>query len=476
MAENGIAANLLMVILLVAGIYTAVTMQKEVEPNYQPDVVEVLVSYPGAAPEESEQGIVLPVEEAIRSVTGVREITSSAYEGGGWVRLELVPGVDRMKAFQDVDQAVSQIRTFPVDAEQPEVYLSDRSREVMQIALFGDADAWTMRQLAERVREQMLNQPAITQVTIGRALNYITHVEIPAERLREYGLTLGEVADIIETSSRDVPAGSIDTTGGQLLLRVEERKVWADQLGDIVIRSAETGAPLTLGDIADIRDGFEEVGFQGQFNRQLSVDIEIFRVGEQSPLEVADAVHAVLADLDETLPEGISYRIDSNAAENFADRMNLLLGNGVMAIVIILVILSLFLEVRLAFWIMMGMAISFIGSITVLPSLGVSINMVSMFGFLVALGIVVDDAIVVGENVYEYRQQGMSKLDAAIKGAREMAWPVTFSILTNVVAFLPVLFLPGETGSYWWPLPAVVIAVLLFSLAEALFILPAHLA
>ena len=476
MAHNAIAANLLMFILLGAGIYTALTMQKEVDPDFALDIVNVSVSYPGAAPEEVEQGIILPIEEAIRGVQGIREITSTAREGSGTVSMELVTGVDRIKAFQDIDQAVTQIRTFPEDAEQPDVRLQDRVRDVMEVALYGDADVWTMRQLAERVRDQLLNQPSISQVEIGGALDYITHVEIPSERLREYGLTLGEVADLIAQSSRDVPAGSIDTSGGQILLRVEERKQWADQLGDIVIRSAESGAPVTLADIAEIRDGFEEVGFQSQFNRRPSIDLEIFRIGEQSPLEVAKAVETVLADLDQTLPEGISYRIDSNAAKDFADRMNLLLENGVMAIVIIVLILSLFLEYRLAFWIMMGMAISFIGAISVLPWLGVSINMVSMFGFLVALGIVVDDAIVVGENVYEYREQGMSNMEAAVRGAQEMAWPVTFSILTNIVAFLPVMFLPGTTGNYWFALPVVVVAVLLFSLAEALFILPAHLA
>ncbi len=476
MAHNAIAANLLMIILLGGGIYTALTMQKEVDPDFALDIVEVNVSYPGAAPAEVEQGIILPVEEAVRSVPGIREISSNAWEGRGRVRLELVGGVDRIKAFQDIDQAVTQIRTFPDDAEEPEVRLQDRVRDVMQVALYGDADVWTMRQLAERVRDQLLNQPAISMVEIGGALDYITHVEIPADRLREFGLTLGEVARLIEQSSRDVPAGSIDTSSGQILLRVEERKQWAGQLGEIVIRSASSGAPVTLADIAEIRDGFEEVGFQSQFNRRPSIDLEIFRIGEQSPLEVAAAVETVLADLDQTLPEGIEYRIDSNAAQDFADRMNLLLENGVMAIVIIVLILSLFLEYRLAFWIMMGMAISFVGSVIVLPWLGVSINMVSMFGFLVALGIVVDDAIVVGENVYEYREQGMGNMEAAIKGAQEMAWPVTFSILTNIVAFLPVMFLPGTMGNYWFALPVVVVAVLLFSLAEALFILPSHLA
>ncbi len=476
MAHNAIAANLLMFILLGGGIYTAITMQKEVDPDFALDIVEVSVSYPGAAPEEVEQGIILPIEEAVRGVPGVRELSSWAWEGRGAVSLELVAGVDRMKAYQDIDQAVTQIRTFPDDAEEPEVRLQDRIRDVMEIALFGDADVWTMRQLAERVRDQLLNQPAISMVEIGGALDYITHVEISANRLREYGLTLGEVANLIEQSSRDVPAGSIDTSGGQILLRVEERKQWADQLGEIVIRSAATGSPVTLADIAEISDGFEEVGFQSQFNRRPSIDLEVFRIGEQSPLEVAEAVETVLADLDHSLPEGIEYRIDSNAAKDFADRMNLLLENGVTAILIIVLILSLFLEYRLAFWIMMGMTISFIGSVTVLPALGVSINMVSMFGFLVALGIVVDDAIVVGENVYEYRERGMGNMEAAIRGAREMAWPVTFSILTNIVAFLPVMFIPGTMGNYWFALPVVVVAVLLFSLLEALFILPAHLA
>ena len=475
MARNSIAAHLLMIILLGGGIWTAVTMQKEVNPQFELDIVEASVAYPGAAPAEVEQGILLPIEEAARGVQGIRETTSTAREGSGRVRFELVPGVDRIKAYQDIDQAVAQIRTFPDDTEKPEVRLQTRQRDVMEIGLYGDADIWTLRKLAERVRDQLLNQPAITQVQIRNVPDYVTHVEIPQDTLRKYGMTLGEVADIIEQSSRDVAAGSIDTSGGEILLRIDERKQWAGQLGSIVVVSADTGAPITLADIATITDGFEEDGFHAQFNQQPSVEIEIFRIGSQSPLEIAGAVETVLADLETTLPEGIEYRIDSNRARDFHERLSLLLKNGLLAVIIILVILSLFLEFRLAFWIMMGMAISFIGSITLLPMIDVSINMISMFGFLVALGIVVDDAIVVGENVYENRERGMDNMQAAIRGTQDVARPVTFSILTNIVAFLPVMFLPGITGNYWWPLPAVVIAVLTFSLMEALFILPAHL-
>jgi multidrug efflux pump subunit AcrB len=475
MARNSIAAHLLMIILLGGGVWTAITMQKEVDPNFELDIVEVSVSYPGASPSEVEQGILLPVEEAARGVTGIEEIRSRAWEGSGNVTFELVAGVDRIKAYQDIDQAVAQVRTFPDDAERPEVRLRTRQRNVMSVVLYGEADIWALRQLAESVRDQLLNQPSITQVELRNVPDYVTHVEIPQATLREYGLTLGEVAELIEQSSRDVAAGSIDTSGGEILLRVNERKLWSEEIENIVLFSSESGAPVTLGTIATVVDGFEEQGFHSQFNRQPSVGLQVFRVGDQSPLDVAEDVEAVLRDLEATLPPGIQYRVDNNRAEEFGDRLQLLLENGLLAVVIIVLILALFLEFRLSFWIMMGMTISFVGSFTVLPMLDISINMISMFGFLVALGIVVDDAIVVGENVYEYRERGMSQMQAAIRGTQDVARPVTFSILTNIVAFLPVLFLPGVTGNYWWPLPAVVIVILLFSLAEALFILPAHL-
>ena len=475
MARNPIAANLLMIILLGGGIWMTFGIQKEVFPQFQLDIVEVTVTYPGAAPAEVEQGILLPVEEAVRGIQGIKEMTSTAWEGTGRVRIELVSGTDRMKAFQDIDQAVARIRTFPEDIEEPEVRLQSRQRDVMEIGLYGEVDIWTLRKLAERLRDQLLNDDAITQVEIGNVPEYVTHVEIPQNRLREYGLTLGDVARIIEQSSRDIPAGAVDTYGGEILLRMKERKQWAEEFGKIVVVSSENGSTVTLSDLAHIEDGFEEAGFHSRFNRQPSVEMEIFRVGNQSPLEIAAAVQSVLEDFESTLPPGVQYRIDSNRAKDYDERLSLLLENGALAVGIVLVILGLFLEYRLAFWVMMGMTISFAGGLLFLPVIGVSINMISMFAFLVVLGIVVDDAIVVGENIYEYREQGMDFMPAAIQGAREISGPVVFSILTNIVAFVPVLFVPGATGKFWWPLPAVVITVLVISLLEALFILPAHL-
>jgi len=476
MARNPIITNLIMFILVGGGLWTMNTIQKEVFPQFQLDIVEVSVVYPGAAPTEVEQGILLPVEEAIRGVQGIKEVTSTANEGSGNISVELVVGTDRMKAFQDIDQAVSRIQTFPDDIEQPQVTLQDRQRDVMEIGLFGDVEIWTLRQLAERLRNRLLSNDEITQVEIGNVPEFVTHVEIPENRLREYGLTLGQVANIIRQSSLDVPAGAVETQAGEVLLRMEERKLWAEEFGNIDIISAESGATVKLADIAKITDGFEEEGFHGQFNQQNSVELEIFRIGDQSPLEIETIVKDILKDYENSLPPGVNVRIDGNRAEDYRERLSLLTENGLLAIVIVLVILGLFLEYRLAFWVMMGMTISFVGAMVFLPIVNISVNMISMFGFLIVLGIVVDDAIVVGENIYEYRQKGHSFMDAAILGAKDVSKPVVFSIITTIVAFVPLLFIPGATGKYWWPLPVVVIVVLAVSLFEALFILPSHVA
>ena len=476
MAQKSIAANLLMFLFLGGGVWSAFTIQKEVFPQFQLDVVEVSVGYPGAAPEEVEQGILRPIEEAVRGVEGIREITSSAREGRGRATIELVAGQERMKVYQDIDQAVSRIRTFPDQIEQPEVRLQVEQQEVMQVALYGPIDIWSLRKLAEQLRDQLQSHDQITQVELRRVPAYVTHVEIPRGRLREYGLTLPDIANIIRTSSQDVAAGSVQTTAGEILLRVKARKQWAKEFAGIEIVAGRAGPVVTLGDIATIRDGFEEVGFHSQFSQTPSVELDIFRVGSQSPIDVAEAVEQTLQEFEAVLPPGVKWRVDSNNAEEFRRRLALVSKNALMAAVIVFTILALFLEFRLAFWVMMGMVIAFIGGILLLPVAGVSINMISLFGFLVVLGIVVDDAVVVGENVFGKRQTLINNEMAAVDGTREVAAPVTFSILTNIVAFVPLMFIPGETGKFWGPLPVVVIIVLALSLIESLFILPAHLA
>ena len=474
-ARDPIAANLLMVILLLGGFWAAVGVQKEVFPSAALDVVEVRVGYPGAAPTEVERGILRPVEEAIRGVDGVRDVISNAREGSGSVDVGKLLAASTASGFQDIDAAVSRIRTFPDDIEQPEVRLRARQQEVMSIVLYGPVDTWTLRGLAERLRDELVASESISQVELGRVSDYVTHVEIPRDRLREYGLTLGDVARKIEVATGDLVTGAVETNSGEILLRVKARKQFAEQFEDVEIVAEPGGAVVTLGDIGTVRDGFAEEDFPSQFNQTPSVELEVYRVGEQSPLDVAEAVEATLANFEQILPPGVAWRTDSNAAEDFSRRLTLVTSNGLMAVVIVLLILSLFLEFRLAFWVMLGMAVSFIGGLLFLPVAGVSINMISLFGFLIVLGIVVDDAVVVGENVYERRQSGESAMTAAIRGTREISGPVVFSILTNIVAFVPLMFIPGETGQFWKPLPIIVIIILLVSLLEAV-LLPAHLA
>jgi multidrug efflux pump subunit AcrB len=476
MTQNSIAANLLMMLLLGGGIWSAIAIQKEVFPNFLLDNVEISVSYPGAAPEEVEQGILQPIEQALRDVDGIHEITSYAREGRAYVEVQLVSGQPRMKAFQDIDQAVNRIRTFPVQIEQPEVRLDSRQREVMRVDLYGQIETKALRKLGEQLRDQLQSHEDITQLEFWNAPPYVTHIEIPRQTLRTYGLTLATVADIIRRSSQDVAAGSVQSNAGEILLRVKGRKQFADEFAAIEILTNRNGQVVKLGDIADIRDGFEDYGFQQQFNQTPSIEIEVYRVGSQSPQDVAAAVYETMEQFESVLPPGIKWRLDMNNAKEFQDRLWLVIKNALMAIVIVFSILALFLEIRLAFWVMMGMAVSFIGGILILPLLGVSINMISLFGFLVVLGIVVDDAVVVGENIYEKRQSHGDLETAAVDGTREVAGPVTFSILTNIVAFIPLMFIPGETGKFWSPLPWVVVIVLLLSLIESLFILPAHLA
>jgi multidrug efflux pump subunit AcrB len=475
MAQNPVAADLLMIILLLGGIFTAFHIQKEVFPQFQLDIVDIRVGYPGAAPSEVETGVLQPIEEAVRGLEGIREVTATAREGSASIEIELVPGIDRMKAFQDVDQAIARIRTLPEEADEPEVSLRARQRQAMVLGLYGSVDIWTLRVLAERLRDRLLSDPNMTLVELGNVPDYITHIEIASDTLREHGLSLPEVAQIIRRSSQDIPAGAVRTFDGEILLRMHERKVWADEFANIDIVTGQGGALIKLSDIATINDGFEEGNFHSRFNGVPSVELNIFRSGNESPLNIEKAVYRILSDFEKGLPPGVQWRIDSNNAEDFRQRLALILENGLVSVLIVLAILSLFLAARLAFWVMVGMAIAYIGAVMLLPLVGVSINMVSLFGFLVALGLVVDDAIVVGENVFEERKNCDDPLEAAIRGAKNVATPVKVSIITTVIAFVPLLFIPGETGLFWWPLPVIVIIVLMLSLFESLYILPHHL-
>jgi multidrug efflux pump subunit AcrB len=476
MAGHSVAANLLMLLCLVGGFFMMTKIKQELFPDIEIDAVMVSVAYPGASPEEVERGVILAIEEAVRGLDGVDEVRSQAREGYGQVTIEALLGADVQQLGQDIQGEVDRITTFPrEEAEEPQVTVVTRRRGVLDVVLHGDADKGVLHEVGEQLRDQLLQDPDITQVEVTGLPPLEISIEISQENLRRYGLTVQDVANGLGSASVEIPAGGIKTTGGEILVRVTERRDYGREFARLPVITTADGSEVLLGDIATIEDGFEDTDRWSTYNGRPAVIIGVYRVGDQTPIDVADAVDRQLADFAPYLPPGIQTAITNDRSQGYRDRVNLLLRNGALGLVLVLVVLGLFLEARLAFWVMMGIPISFMGSFLLLPATGVSINMVSLFAYIIALGIVVDDAIVVGENVYHYHQSGMPFLKASVRGAREVAVPVTFSILTNIAAFMPLYFIPGTMGKIFMMIPVVVCVVFLVSLGESLFILPAHL-
>lgn len=476
MAGHSVSANLLMLVFLIGGLMMSVGIKKEVFPDFDLDRVNITAAYPGASPEEVERGIILAIEEAVQDIEGIKEVTARAAEGLGTVTVEVLEGEDAQRVAQDIKNEVDRITSLPEEAEEIQVTVAKHRRAVLTLALYGDQSEWVLREMAEVVRDRLLQDDDINQVDLEGARDYEISIEIPQEKLRTYGLTLESVAQTIRQTVVDMPGGAIKTAGGDVLVRVKERRDYAREFGRIPVITANDGTQVLLEQIADIQDGFEETDRYATFNGQPAVMLEVYRVGDQTPISVADAVRGKVGELRHTLPAGLNIEIRHDRSEIYRQRLQLMTKNGLMGLVLVFILLALFLEARLAFWVSLGIPISFLGSLLILPAMGVSFNMISMFAFIVTLGIVVDDAIVVGENVYYHRQSGLGWFAAAVRGAREIAMPVNFSVLTNMVAFVPMFFIPGILGKVFRQIPVVVISVFVLSLIESLFILPAHLA
>jgi multidrug efflux pump subunit AcrB len=475
MVGHKVTANLLMLLFLVGGFYWGTRIKQEVFPEFELDQVTITVPYPGASPQEVERGILLAVEEAVEGLEGIEKITSQAREGSGTVTVEMIEGEDIQRLAQDIKSEIDRISSFPEEAEDPQVTIVERKRYVVSLALYGNQSERVLREFGEHVRERLLQAPEITQVSLSTVRNYEISVEIPQNTLRAYNLTLAEVARRIREASVELPGGAIKTPGGDVLVRMKERRDYGREFGQLPIITTSDGTQVLLEEIADVKDGFEETDHLATYNGQPAVLIEVFRVGEQTPLAVSKAVRRVVKELNQTLPPGLAIDLRNDLSDIYSQRLNLMLKNGFMGLCLVFILLAVFLEIRLAFWVSLGIPISFLGSLLFLPMMGASINMVSLFAFIVTLGIVVDDAIVVGENVYHHRQRGASWMASAVLGAYEINIPVIFSVLTNMVAFVPMFFVPGILGKVFRQIPVVVICVFTISLVESLFILPAHL-
>lgn len=475
MARNSVAANLLMVVVLILGLLGAGRIKQEVFPDFQLDLVTVSVPYPGASPEEVEQGIVLAVEEEVRGLDGVKRVNSSSAEGVGSVQIELLLGEDNDRILNDVKAAVDRITTFPEDAEKPIVSLVSGKREVVSLIFSGSQSLASLHEVAEDARRRMLASPDVTQVDLFGVPPLEVSIEVPRAQIEALGLSLDDVARQVTAASLELPGGEVETRGGEFLVRVSDRKLSGEAFADIVLTSTLDGAQVRLGDVAQIRDTYQDTDLEYFFEGQPAVKVTAYRIGDETPASVAAATRAVALDMEDALPPSVAVTVWDDDSVLLAERIDLLVRNGRLGLILVVAVLALFLDLRLAFWVSAGIPLSFAGAFILAPFMGVSINMVSLFALIVVLGLVVDDAIVVGENIYDLQQKGMERMEAAITGARQMAVPVTFAVLTSVAAFSPLLAIPGFTGKIFSIIPVIVISVLLFSLIEGFFILPAHL-
>ena len=475
-ADNHVAANLLMIFILLAGAVTGLTMKLEVFPESSLDMITITTEYFGASPAEVEEAIIRRIEEKVAGLAGIKRIDSTAREGFGSVVIEVVKDWDLKKLLDEVKAEVDRITTFPKEAEKSVVREITRRSQVINVAVYGDAPEATIKHLAQKIKDDLTNLPGITLAELLGARQSEIHIEISEETLRRYGLTFGKVAEAVTNASLDLPAGSVKTAAGEILIRTKGRRYYANEYADVAVVTRTDGSKITLGQIASLKDGFEDEDLFTRFQGKPAAWVQVYRVADQNALTVAATVKRYIDDVRPSLPAGVDIEYFQDMSKILKSRIELLLRNMAIGLILVSALLGMFLNLRLAFWVTIGIPISFLFGLMALPQFDVSINMISLFAFIMVLGIVVDDAIVIGENVFRKHEEGQSPLEGAVQGAVEVGRPVIFSVLTTMVAFWPLLLGGGVMGKVLRNMPVVVILVLLGSLAESLLILPAHLA
>ena len=474
--RNHVAANLLMVTLLLLGFMSLqLRIPLEIFPTFGADTISVSVSLRGSTPEEAEQSVAIRIEEAIQDLEGIEKISSRSSEGSSSVTIEVDSGYEPRELLNDIKSRVDAINTFPAEAEKPIISLAIRTREVITVSISGDLSEREIRQQAEKVRDDLLQIPGITQLELDDVRDYEIAIEVSQDRLRQYNLRLSQVADAINASSIDLSAGNVKTKGGEVLIRLKGQAYDRPQFENIVVATQRDGSIVKVGDIATVKDGFAEDPMNTRFNGHPAAMIEVYRVGDQSAIDVADKVKNYVAEQQAKLPVGIELNTWRDKSTIVKGRLQTLASSALQGGILVLGLLTLFLRPSVAIWVFVGIPVSFMGAFLVMPFFGITLNQMSLFGFMLVLGIVVDDAIVTGENVYRHLQQSDDSLSAAIKGTQEVAAPVTFGILTTVAAFIPMTLIEGPRGILFQNIAVVIIPILLFSLIESKFVLPAHL-
>jgi multidrug efflux pump subunit AcrB len=474
-AHNGVVANLLMFVIIALGLMAVTGVNQEVFPTFEAELISVAVPYRGAAPEEVEQAVCIRIEEAIQGLEGVKRMTSTAAEGAGSVLIEVETGYDIRELLDDIKARVDAISTFPIETEKPVVQELLPRLQVINVSLYGDADELTLKRIGEQFRDDLTALPEISQADLKSIRPYEVSIEVSEDALRRHGLTFDEVTRAVRRSSLDMPGGSVKADSGEILLRTKGQAYNGEEFEDLTLLTRADGTRLRLVDVARVVDGFQETDQWSRFDGQPTVMIQVYRVGDEDTPDVAAAVHRFVAQVRPTLPPGISIDTWQDSSVRLGERRDLLVRNGINGLLLVFIVLTLFLRMRLALWVAVGIPVAFLGAFATMPYTGITINMMTLFAFILVLGIVVDDAIIVAERIH-YRQDELGGgFKGAIAGTQEVAIPVIFGVLTTMVAFSPFMMVPGLIGNFTRAIPLIVIPVLAFSVIESQFVLPYHL-
>jgi multidrug efflux pump subunit AcrB len=496
--KNNVTVNLVMVFIIVAGMVTVMKMRREMFPQFALDMIVVSVDYPGSSPEEVEEGICIKIEEQIEGIEGIDRIISTARESNGEVVVELESGIDVQKVLDEIKAEVDRIDTFPEEAEEPLVLEIINRDPTIYIAAYGDVAERRLRQAAEKIRDDLLDprivsqiesksergflsalkfkQPeVITQIELVGVRDYEIAVEVSEDNLRRYGLTFDQVVSAVQAGSIDLPGGKIKTAQGEILVRSKGQLYVGKEFENIPLITLADGTVVRLGQVATVIDGFADVDIRARFNGKPAAVVRISRTSEQDIIEISNIARNYVAAQDFQMNNDIDLAIWGDLSILVRDRIDLMLRNGAQGITLVFIALALFLNFRLAFWVALGIPISFMAAFLVLNAFGQTVNMISLFAFIMTLGILVDDAIIVGENIYTHYHRGKSPAAAVVDGLKEVGGPVVMAVSTTVVAFMPLMFIAGIMGKFIAVMPMAVVIILIVSLGEALVILPAHL-
>ena len=465
--NNRVAVNLIMMFIIVAGLLTVMNMRREMFPQFALDMINVSVPYPGASPAEVEEGICIKIEEKIKGIENISRTYSSSREGLGSVTVELDKGADVQKIIDDIKNEVDLIDNFPDEAEDPIITEIINRNPAITVAVYGDVPEKLLRRTADRIRDDLVDTGPISLATLVGVRDYEIAVEVSEENLRRYGLSFDQVVQALRTGSLDLPGGTIKTDHGEIIVRAKGQLYTGNEFEDLPLITDAAGTVVRLGQVATVVDGFEDTDIKARFNSKPAALVQVNRTSQEDVIAISDTVQQYVAESGGRMPDGIQLATWFDLSTMVRDRIDLLLRNGLQGIILVFIVLALFLNLRLAFWVSVGIPVSFMGAFMVLDYNGETINMISLFAFIMTLGILVDDAIIVGENIFTHYGQGKSSDRAVVDGMGEVGWPVLMAVTTTVVAFTPLMFITGIMGKFISVMPRAVIAILIVSLGEA---------